>query len=170
MSERITSDFFRRDVLNVAPELLGKVICRKWNGRNILRYSITEVEAYRGQEDLACHACKGRTKRNRIMYEQGGSVYMYLIYGMCWMLNIVTGDENQPQAVLIRGVKGFEGPGKLTREMKIDGAFYGEDLQTSQRIWIEKEEVKPSFIQTPRIGIDYAEEPWKSIPWRFMVK
>ena len=86
---RLKRDFFSRDVLEVAPELLGKNLVRKVEGQ-IEKYLITEVEAYRGEKDLACHASKGRTPRTEIMYHNGGLVYVYLIYGMYWMLNIVT--------------------------------------------------------------------------------
>jgi DNA-3-methyladenine glycosylase len=111
-------------------------------------YSIIEVEAYRGEEDEASHARFGKTSRNRIMYARGGLVYVYLIYGMYWMLNMVTGPEGQPQAVLIRGLKGFDGPGRLTRALGIDRSFYGEDLAESDRLWLEPEIENPALIQT----------------------
>ena len=104
----------------------------------VWQISGTEVEAYRGSEDRACHASKGRTPRTEIMYHEGGRLYVYLIYGMYWMLNVVTGGENDPQAVLIRGVENFPGPGKLTRSFGIDRTFYGEDLTISERIWFEE--------------------------------
>jgi len=166
---RLQHDFFTRDVLEVAPELLGKNLVRKVDYQ-IEKYLITEVEAYRGEKDLACHASKGRTPRTEIMYHNGGLVYVYLIYGMYWMLNVVTSINDIPQAVLIRGTKGIDGPGKLTKKLKIDKSFYGEDLINSDRIWIESnEDFKDSKIETtPRIGIDYAGE-WKHKPWRFII-
>ena len=139
------------------------------DNNKVRKYPITEVEAYRGEEDLACHASKGRTARTEIMYAQGGHIYVYLIYGMYWMLNIVTGNENNPQAVLIRGIKGYDGPGKLTRELGIDKSFYGEDLCTSPRIWIESNGEKNSYQTAPRIGIDYSGDLWKTKPWRFFI-
>jgi len=162
---RISRNFFTRDVLIVAPELLGKVLVCKINNE-FLRYRITETEAYRGAEDMACHACKGRTARTEAMYHTGGVVYVYLIYGMYWMLNIVTGFENEPQAVLIRGLEGLYGPGRITRKLQIDRTFYDEDLCVSPRIWIEDDGFRPSFQTGTRIGIDYAGE-WKEKPWRF---
>jgi len=126
------------------------------------------VEAYHGQEDQASHARFGKTSRNHIMFARGGLVYVYLIYGIHWMLNVVTGPEGQPQAILIRGLEGFEGPGKLTRELEIERSFYGEDLAVSGRIWIEDSTEKVNIIQKPRVGIDYAGEPWKSNPWRYI--
>jgi DNA-3-methyladenine glycosylase len=167
--KRLDRDFFQRDVLEVAPDLLGKqLVCSC--GESESRYIITEVEAYRGEEDRACHASKGRAKRTEVMYHSGGHLYVYLIYGMYWMLNIVTGKENLPEAILIRGIEGYNGPGKLTRQLKIDGSFYGEDLCISRRIWVSESIGKPEYVCTPRIGIDYAGEPWISKPWRFVRK
>ncbi len=99
---------------------------------------ITETEAYRGGEDLACHASKGLTPRTRVMFGEGGYLYMYLIYGMYWMMNVVTGPEGVPQAVLFRGLRELSGPGRLTRLLGVDQSFYGEDLVQSGRIWIEE--------------------------------
>ncbi len=168
---RLSKRFFTRDVLEVAPELLGKYLIRKFDDGSIKKFLITEVEAYRGEEDLACHARKGRTPRTEIMYHEGGKIYVYLIYGMYWMLNVVTSVNNIPQAVLIRGIEGFNGPGKLTKKLFIDKSFYGEDLFSSQRLWIESDlnsdEIK--FKTTPRIGIDYAGEIYKNKPWRFIL-
>ncbi len=158
-----------RDVLEVAPDLLGKSIVRLDRNRK-KEYVITETEAYRGAEDLACHASKGLTDRNRVMFDAGGKLYVYLVYGMHWMLNIVTGEKNNPQAVLIRGVEGYDGPGKLTRALGIDGRFYGEDLCLSKRIWLEDKGVKADYFTTPRIGIDYAGDVWKNKPWRFVLE
>ena len=165
MNHKLTKDFLTRDVLTVAPELLCKILVCKVNN-SFLRYRITETEAYRGSEDLACHASKGRTARTEAMYHTGGVVYVYLIYGMYWMLNIVTGQENEPQAVLIRGLEGLYGPGRITRKLQINKSFYSEDITTSSRIWIEDEGIKPSFQTGTRIGVDYAGE-WKDKPWRF---
>ncbi|MDR1226213.1 MAG: DNA-3-methyladenine glycosylase [Prevotellaceae bacterium] len=159
--------FFQRDVLVVAPDLLGKRLVRKYDHGAVERFRITEVEAYRGEEDKACHAAKGRTKRTEALYHTGGEIYVYLIYGMYQMLNFVTGKENQPQAILIRGVEGVSGPGKLTRRLDITADFYGEKMP-SPRIWVEDAGEKPAYQTTPRIGVDYAGE-WRDKPWRFVV-
>jgi len=166
---KLTKDFYARDVLKVAPELIGKEIVVRKRINTYNRFVITEVEAYRGEEDKACHACKGKTKRTEVMYSEGGKIYVYFVYGMYWMLNVVTGMKNNPQAVLIRGVEGFSGPGRLTREIGIDGSYYGEDLTCSERIWIEDKGIKPVIKTGERIGIDYSGDPWKDKPWRFYV-
>lgn len=166
---RIKRDFFCRDVLEVAPALLGKTLVRLYEDGSMVRNEIREVEAYRGTKDLACHASKGRTERTEVMFHSGGNLYIYLVYGMYWMLNIVSGMEGIPQAVLIRGTNEFDGPGKLTRGLGIDKSFYGEDLTLSNRIWIEDAGKVCRIDATPRIGIDYAGEYWKSRKWRFLV-
>jgi DNA-3-methyladenine glycosylase len=153
----------------VAQELLGKTLTRVFNTGEIKRFIITETEAYLGEEDLACHASKGRTSRTEVMYHEGGKIYVYLIYGMYWMLNFVTGTENHPQAVLIRGVKECRGPGRVGKLLQLNKDFYGEDLALSKRIWVEDATVATDFKITPRIGIDYAGETWKNKPWRFVL-
>jgi DNA-3-methyladenine glycosylase len=163
--KKLKEAFFKQDVLDVAPSLLGKYLVV-----NNIPYLITEVEAYRGKEDQACHASKGRTPRTEIMYHGGGHIYVYLIYGMYWMFNLVTGTENDPQAVLFRGIENFNGPGKLTRHLQIDKSYYGEHVCHSKRIWLTEGMTGITPVCTPRIGIDYAGEPWISKPWRFIIK
>ncbi|MFP4025495.1 MAG: DNA-3-methyladenine glycosylase [Thiohalospira sp.] len=169
--KRLTNIFYTRDVLEVAPDLLGKYLVRKYDDDTIRKYLITEVEAYRGEEDLACHASKGRTPRTEIMYHKGGYIYVYLIYGIYWMLNIVTAEENNPQAILIRGIHGLDGPGKITKNLLIDKSFYGEHLATSKRLWIETplNHIEINYKKLQRIGIDYAGKKWKSKPWRYLI-
>ncbi len=167
MPQRLPLAFYTRDVLDVAPDLIGKVIIRKWEDGSISRHVISETEAYRGDGDKACHASKGRTQRTDVMFETGGKVYMYLIYGMYWMLNVVTSVENDPQAVLVRGFSDKYGPGRITRMLELDRSFYGEDLILSERLWIEDHGSNPEYSCMPRIGIDYAGEPWTGKPWRY---
>lgn len=164
---RLNGEFFTRDVLDVAPDLLGKILAIRSSESILQRYIITDVEAYRGQEDKACHASKGRTARTEIMFRKGGSLYVYLIYGMYWMLNVVTGKEDEPQAVLIRGVESCTGPGRVTRLLGIDGSFNREDLSVSGRIWIEDSDPVREYKTGFRIGIDYAGDFWKMRPWRY---
>jgi DNA-3-methyladenine glycosylase len=166
---RLKREFYLSDVLEVAPQIIGKyMVVRKPDG-TLVRHRVTEVEAYRGTEDRACHAFKGKTGRTHIMFGEGGYLYVYLIYGMYWMLNIVTGEEENPQAVLIRGVESLNGPGKLTKALGIDKSFYGEDLTVSERIWFEETGENPLIRTSPRIGIDYAGEYWASKPWRYFI-
>jgi len=170
---RLPRNFFSRDVLEAAPDLLGKILVRRFDNGELLRLTINEVEAYRGEEDLGCHASKGRTKRTDAMYQRGGLLYVYLIYGMYWLLNFTTGQEGAPQAVLIRGSLEIKGPGRIGRALRLDKSFYREDSITSERLWIEKNEnlsEKPEIITSPRIGIDYAGEHWAGKHWRFVTQ
>ena len=166
---RLSNNFYKQDALTVAQRLLGKILVRRWEDGSESRHIITETEAYVGEEDLACHASKGRTKRTEVMYSEGGLVYVYLIYGMYWMLNVVTGTIDHPQAVLIRGIDKIKGSGKVGRELKMDKSYYGENLNDSNRIWIENAPDVQDFISAPRIGIDYAGDFWKEKPWRFLL-
>jgi DNA-3-methyladenine glycosylase len=167
-SIKLGQEFFRRDVLEVAPDILGKILVRRFDDGQLFKSQITEVEAYRGEEDKACHASRGRTFRTEIMYHPGGPVYVYLIYGMHWMLNFVTGGRNEPQALLVRGLADISGPGRITRSLMIGSDFYGEDLAASDRLWVEGGGQQVTVQAGPRIGIDYAGEPWRTVPWRFV--
>lgn len=169
--QRPASDFCTRPVLEVAPELLGKYICTQSS-----RGQIYEVEAYNGVEDKACHASKGRTPRTEVLFGPAGYWYVYLCYGMHWMLNIVTGEEGDASAVLIRGVirqnTAIDGPGKLTKAFGITGEMNGLLCHQQSGLWIEdRGDVisETQIIRTPRIGVDYAEE-WAEKPYRFLVK
>lgn len=171
MAERVESSFFENDALEVAPRLLGMQIVRQFSDGKHLTLDITEVEIYRGEEDRACHAAKGRTPRTEVMYREGGFVYVYLIYGMYWLLNITTGRYDHPQALLIRGTKQFEGPGRIGKVLQLDKSFYGEELATSNRLWIcSSGKVTGDIVTLPRIGIDYAGPYWGQIPWRYVLK
>lgn len=116
MSIIIKNDFFNRDVLEVAPELIGKLLVREINGKRIV-LRISEVEAYRGEEDTACHAHKGRTKRTEVMYGEAGRYYIYLCYGIHYLLNIVTGKVDEPQAILIRATIEADGPRQTNKNV-----------------------------------------------------
>jgi DNA-3-methyladenine glycosylase len=165
----LTTGFFTRDVLDVAPDILGKMLVRTLQDGSEIRLPVTEVEIYRGTEDLACHASKGITPRNRVMFEEGGSIYMYLVYGMHWMFNIVTGRAASPEALLIRGVGDVFGPGRVTKLLQMDGSFYREPIAASPRIRIENAPSILYYSTGPRVGINYAGEPWVSKPWRLRV-
>lgn len=168
--ERLDERFFSQDAVTVARLLLGKTLVRVFPDGSVGRYRITETEAYLGEEDKACHASKGRTPRTEVMYHKAGKIYVYLIYGMYWMLNFVTSEEGHPSAVLIRGIEGFSGPGRVGRELKLDKSFYGEVLQTSQQIWVEDGELVEDYLTSPRIGVDYAGSSWAQKHWRFFIQ
>ena len=166
----LTSSFFQRPVLDVAPDLLGKMLCRQLPDGQILRLPINEVEAYDGMEDKACHAHRGKTDRNAIMFEPGGNWYVYLCYGIHWLLNATTGDAEYPSAVLIRGVGEYDGPGKLTKQLSIDASLKNKAIHPESGLWLEDvgQIVPPNQIQrTPRIGVDYAKE-WAEVLYRFV--
>src|SRR3989344_6659394 len=122
MRKILFQKFFNRPTLIVAQNLLGKFLARKYRGKEIV-LMITEVEAYDGFDDKASHASQGKTKRNKIMFDSAGKWYVYFTYGMHYMLNIVTGPKNYPAAILIRGVEGINGPGRVTKQLKIDKIF-----------------------------------------------
>ena len=166
---RIDTNFFLQDAVTLAEKLLGKTLVRVREDNTTTRYIITETEAYLGEEDEACHASKGKTARTEIMYAEGGHVYVYLIYGMYWMLNIVSGKEGFPEAVLIRGLQEINGPGRVGKALQLDKSFNGENLNLSQRIWIEPAPDITGFNRSPRIGIDYAGDHWRDKPWRFFI-
>ncbi|MFO7922967.1 MAG: DNA-3-methyladenine glycosylase [Bacteroidales bacterium] len=165
---RVNKDLLTRDVLEIAPAMLGMHLKRVDSRGNARSYTVTETEAYRGEEDLACHVSRGRTDRTEIMYHEGGVLYVYLVYGIHWMLNIVTGMSGEPQAVLVRAVQGISGPGRLTKALGIDRSFNAEDITLSPRIWLENTGVTIPYETTPRVGIDYAGPLWKAKPWRFV--
>jgi len=168
MEHKLPESFFQRSALEIAPELLGKYLVRRFDSGDIHRFRITDVEVYLGEEDKACHASKGRTPRTELLYHKGGVIYVYFIYGIHWLLNIVTGNENEPQGIMIRGVEGIDGPGRVGKYLQLDKSFYGESI-SGDRLWIEDSDEKPAYKTGPRIGIDYAGE-WKDMPWRFLIK
>jgi len=178
--KKLDRSFYIRPTLKVAKELLGKYIVRRI-GRKEVAGKIIETEAYIGPKDKASHAYQGKiTPRNKAEYLIGGHIYIYLVYGMYWQLNISTYREGKPECVLIRAIEvpGVDknltnGPGKLCRFLKLDKSFYGEDLTKSKRIWLEDrgEKIKTSqILATARIGIDYAGPYWSKRKWRFVLK
>jgi len=193
MTKRIRRNFFTRPTLKVAKELLGKFIVRKYKGKKIIG-KIVETEAYIGPEDRASHGYQmKKTERNRAEYLIGGHIYIYLVYGMYYQLNISTEKEGLPRCVLIRALEPIvnnklkffkindkvikinqiaNGPGKLCRYLKLDKSFYGEDLVKSKRIWLEDWAIKikkAEIVASKRIGIDYAGKYWANKKWRFYI-
>ncbi len=166
---RLADTFFRGDVMDAAPALVGAYLCRRTADGRVLRGRITETEAYRGEEDGACHARAGRTKRTEMLYREGGYAYVYLVYGLHWLFNVITGPADAPQGVLIRALdKPLDGPAKWTRAFSVTGAQNGLYLPDSEEIWLEAGE-KAKIRTAARVGIDFAPEPWKSMPWRFIL-
>jgi len=163
---RLPLETYKQPALNLAPYLLGKLLCRRIDDK-IIRVPITETEAYCGESDTACHAHRGKTPRNAVMYEPGGIAYIYLCYGIHNLLNVVAAGEGEPEAVLIRGVEGISGPGRVTKALKIGLDLNREDYTTSDELWLEDGPPIP-FVTTPRIGIDSASEEDRGRLWRFL--
>ncbi len=166
----LTEEFFHRDALIVAPELVGKIIVRILDDGTEIRERIAEVEVYRGEEDKACHASKGRTKRTEILYGESGFIYVYLCYGIHWLMNVITGEKEQPQGILIRCGDVHDGPAKLTKYLQIDGSFNGEKICGNNRIRIEDDGFKPEIRTASRVGINYAGDYWRNIKWRYIAE
>ena len=169
MSRVLPPAFFDRPTLLVAEELLGCVLVRE-TPEGQRRAVITEVEAYDGPDDRASHASRGKTPRNAVMFGPAGVWYVYLCYGIHWMLNVVTGPEGYPAAVLLRGVRGIAGPARLTKAFGVDGAFDRLPAQASASLWMEEGDPvdRSTILRAPRIGVDYAGE-WAAKPYRFLV-
>ncbi len=180
----LSKKFYQQNTLKVAQDLLGCFLIRKI-GNKIIRGIITETEAYIGEDDLACHASKGRTPRTETMYGEAGQAYVYMIYGMYHCLNIVTEKKNFPAAVLIRSIKieGIDykktnGPGKLCKLLQIDRKLNNWDMTKGGKLWIaspklvrlgRKKPAKKNIMMSKRIGIDYARH-CKHYLWRFYIK
>ena len=166
--KRLDRDTYLMSAKRLAPYLIGKLLCRNEDG-NIIKYRITETECYCGEEDTACHAHKGKTERTKVLYEIGGTSYVYLCYGIHSLFNVVSGESGHPEAVLIRGVEGFDGPGRLTKAMKIDRSLNGIDMTVSDKLWIEDDGFKCSYRRDRRVGIDYATPKYRDILWRYIL-
>ena len=169
MGKKLERSFYTRPCLTVARGLVGKVLVHRMEDGRELRLRISETEAYCGEEDTACHAHKGRTRRTEVMYARGGTVYVYLCYGIHWMLNIVSGGEEEPQAVLIRACVDAAGPGKLTKALGITGALNGGSI-LGEELWIEDDGFACAVETGRRVGIGYASPEDQERPWRFIMK
>lgn len=183
----LTRDFYHRDTLEVASDMLGCWLVREYNGEQMAA-RIVETEAYCGAEDSACHAHRRRSPRTEAMFGPPGHAYVYLVYGMHWLLNVVTEPEDSPCAVLIRAVEPManeaamrairqatgkqlsNGPGKLTRALTIDKALYGHDMTLGKQLWISAASHEDAIATGPRVGIDYAKPEHRDAPWRFWLK
>lgn len=166
---RLGEDFFRRDCLEVAPELVGKILVHRLPDGTELRERIAETEAYRGEEDLACHASRGKTPRNELLWRTSGTIYVYLCYGIHELLNVITGEEGQPQGVLLRAGVEHNGPGKLTKFLQIDRTLNAGSFTDGGELWFEDDGMPCTWHTDVRVGIDYAGEYWKNRPWRWVI-
>lgn len=164
----LNAEFFHRDALDVAPDLIGKLLIRKLDDNSILKVRITETEVYRGEEDKSCHARFGKTPRSIMLYRESGLIYVYMCYGIHYLMNIITGEVEQPQGVLIRAGENFNGPAKLTKYLQVDKSFNGQTIYNNSKIWLEDDGFKPNIKTDKRVGIDYAGEEWANKPWRFI--
>ena len=183
------SFYLRSDVLQIAKELLGKVLVTNWNGA-YTSGRIVETEAYAGELDRASHAFRGITPRTAVMFGQGGVAYVYLCYGIHNLFNIVTNKAGIAEAILIRAIEPMtgidtmnirrgrpanqfhltSGPGKLTQALGIDRTWNGKSLLDGE-VWIENAKTLSANLieKSKRIGIDYAGKDAK-LPWRFTIK
>ena len=182
-------EFYNRPTLEVARDLLGKKLIRRIGGKE-LSGIIIETEAYCGTKDSACHAHRGQTLRNAVMFGPPGCAYVYFTYGMHYLLNLVTEDEGNPCAVLLRAIEPLlgltemrvrrkrhgkeltNGPAKLCQALAIDKFFNGWDLTKGSQLWLENYQMVESqvILSKPRIGIDYARKEDRESLWRFLIK
>ena len=163
-----------RETVALARWLLGRHLVRRHGDGRIEARMIVETEAYDGERDLACHARAGRTQRTEVMYGPGGRWYVYLCYGIHEMLNLVVGPRGWPAAVLIRGVEGASGPGRVTKVLAVDRALNGKPATgRASGLWIEDRGVRVprgAVKATPRVGVDYAGPVWAGKRWRFVLE
>ena len=173
--------FFERPALAVGRDLLGKYIVRaeggparpdgRSGGREVA-LPITEVEVYDGPNDRASHAFRGQTARNKIMWGDAGRLYIYFVYGMHWLLNVVVGKKDYPAAILIRSAGGIVGPARLTAHLHITGEYTGLPATPATGVWFEDRGarvLRGRYKRTPRIGVAYAGAEWAKKPYRFVV-
>ena len=170
--KKLGRSFYHQDAIKLARSLIGTILVHRVRGKEY-RARIVETEAYLGPNDLASHSSKGRTKRTEVMFGPAGHAYVYLIYGMYNMFNIVAGKTGKAQAVLIRAAEPLDewqadlsGPGKLTRGLKITRSYHSMDLCGDRLYLLSGSRIRPRIKRSKRIGIEYAKE-WKDTLLRF---
>ena len=161
------ANFFECPPDELAEKLIGKYLCRD-TGSEIIKDEIMETEAYFGVNDSASHARFGKTERNKLMWEEGGTIYVYLCYGIHEMFNIVSGKNGEVGAVLIRSTKSAKGPGKKKKKFKINRQLNGEKIINNNKIWLENNSKKINIKKEKRIGINFAENKDKNALLRFI--
>lgn len=171
-NRKLNRAFFERDAEQVARDLIGTILVNR-TGRRELRARIVETEAYIGPHDLAAHSSRGRTKRTEVLFGRAGRAYVYLIYGMHEMFNVVAGTKGSGQAVLVRAAEPLEGwnadlsgPGRLTRAFGITRRHNGLDLTSEPLFFLPGPEKRLRIVRTKRIGCGYAGK-WKDVLLRF---
>lgn len=188
---RLPRQFYERPTLGAARDLLGRVLVRRLADSTELRGRIVETEAYLGANDSASHASRGKTERTAPMFGPAGHAYVYFIYGMHHCFNVVTESDGVAGAVLVRALEPLtnvermranrrnkrpsevsNGPAKLCEALAIDTSLTGEDLVSSERLWLERGHSIPDSVveRTARVGIDYADEVDRTALWRFSLK
>jgi len=160
--ECLSYEFYHRPCMDVAKDLVGKLIVHE---NTCLR--ISETEVYWGENDTACHASRGRTKRTEVLYAEAGTIYVYLCYGMHWLLNIITGDKDDPQGVLIRACVEAPGPGKLTKMLGITGEYNRLSILETEDLYIADDGFRCEILPDKRVGIGYASQEDQNRLWRF---
>ena len=164
---RLDNSFFHRDCLDVAPDLVGKLICRRLADGSVLQERIAETEAYRGEEDLACHAIRISIDGTALSRKRRDLCLSLLWHSLA--NDVITGEVEQPQGVLIRAGEVHYGPAKLTKYLQVDKRFNGDSFVTCPDLWIADDGFRPVLHTDARVGIDYAGEYWKNMPWRWVM-
>ncbi len=170
---RLPRNDYARPAIELAPALLGSIMVRRVDGQ-LRRARLIEIEAYLGPKDLAAHSSKGRTARTEVMFGPPGHAYVYFIYGMHFMFNIVAGTEGEAQALLVRGAEPLDGwdvdlsgPGRLARAFGIVRADNGLDLTGNDIHLLADPAYRPRIVRRKRVGVDYARH-WKDRLLRFI--
>lgn len=167
----LPAKFYARSTLEVTRDLLGKFLVRRRADGSEIAVAIAEVEAYDGIQDQACHAHRGLTPRTEVLFGHPGHFYVYLCYGIHWLLNLVAGPKDYPAAVLVRGAGHLSGPGRLTKSLGIDGTHNRMATTVRDQLWVEDRGLIPDpreITRTARIGVDYAGPIWANMPYRFV--